>query len=211
MSTTSASTRTDVWAISSLWRHNQSVSKSSWSNDVTHVEELGPCINVSTTWLYFYKCKRATKITNILELRNTSKVDATFQFDVNEGQQDLFVVKPVRGTLPANKYSYVEVQYVPKKPGQHFTRLFCLIEYHVWFGVFLKIIINVKTYTGSADNWSGRYLQLERPNGSFKIEPQALPNAIRKTVWFFWLSKRFFEDTNACSSSFFKRHHLGFR
>lgn len=60
-----------------------------------------------------------------------SMVETIFQFDVNEGQQDLFIVKPIRGTIPANKYSYVEVAYIPKKPGQHFAKLHCLIQYHV--------------------------------------------------------------------------------
>lgn len=68
---------------------------------------------------------------NILELQNHSEVETIFQFDVNEGEQDQFVVSPVRGTIPANKYTYIDVTYVPKEPGQHFARLNCLIQYHV--------------------------------------------------------------------------------
>lgn len=68
---------------------------------------------------------------NILELKNNSKVDAVFQFDLNETQQDVFVVKPIRGTIPANDHIFIEVSYMAKVPGQHFSKLFCLIHYHV--------------------------------------------------------------------------------
>lgn len=91
----------------------------------------GPKINVSATSLYFYNCIKAKKRKNILELRNTSEVDTVFQFDVNEGQQDTFIVKPTKGYIQANKYVFIEIVYAPKVPGQHFDKLHCLIEYHV--------------------------------------------------------------------------------
>lgn len=58
-------------------------------------------------------------------------MDAAFQFDVNEDEQDVFVVKPIRGRILANKYAFVEIVYSPNTPGQHYARLPCLIEYHV--------------------------------------------------------------------------------
>lgn len=60
-----------------------------------------------------------------------SDAEAIFHFDVNDNQQDVFVVKPVRGTIEAQKNIYIEVVYVPKKPGQHYASLPCLIHYHV--------------------------------------------------------------------------------
>lgn len=58
-------------------------------------------------------------------------MDAEFQFDVNEGQQDTFIVKPIRGHIRANKYAYVHIVYSPNTPGHHYARLPCLIEHHV--------------------------------------------------------------------------------
>lgn len=66
------------------------------------------------------------------ELKNVSKVPATFQFDLNENEE-LFMVDIVSGQIQPKKSIYVTVTFNGKIEGLHYKRLVVLIYKHVSF------------------------------------------------------------------------------
>ncbi|KAL3269185.1 hypothetical protein HHI36_008268, partial [Cryptolaemus montrouzieri] len=90
---------------------------------------LGTSIKCSTKKLFFIVTPKVKRRVNTFELRNISKVPATFQFEVNENEE-LFQVDIVNGQIQPKKSVYITVTFNGKYEGVHYKRLVVLIYKH---------------------------------------------------------------------------------
>ncbi|XP_045473305.1 cilia- and flagella-associated protein 65 [Harmonia axyridis] len=106
------------------------------ARDSTELEKLrliGKCLGTkvkcSTKRLYFTVTPNVVKRVNTFELKNVSKVPATFQFDINENEE-VFLVDIVNGQIQPKKSIYITVTFNGKIEGMHYKKLVALIYKH---------------------------------------------------------------------------------
>lgn len=87
-------------------------------------------MNASVRDLRFRVTKKHEDRIKIIELQNSSSINAEFLFD---NLNSMFEVDKTIGVIPANNYIFVKVKYIGKKHGFYSGKLCILIRYHVSF------------------------------------------------------------------------------
>ncbi|XP_050304797.1 uncharacterized protein LOC126742226 [Anthonomus grandis grandis] len=76
---------------------------------------IGPYCTLSTNRLEFFKTPEQTALERRVELKNKSSAMARFKVDYGAG--DIFEVTPSEGSIKANGYEYIRINFRPKNVG----------------------------------------------------------------------------------------------
>lgn len=80
----------------------------------------------------FYWLQHLIEIEKNIEIKNTSKCEAKYCFDLDKENALVDISKP-EGILPAGIKLNLKLKFKPKEPGIFYRSVFCLVQFHVSF------------------------------------------------------------------------------
>lgn len=107
----------------------------------------------SIKYLNFFQTPDERESKKVIELKNSSSVSATYQFDDNDDGLGIFQLDKYKGKIPANGYAYISVKFLPKTPGYYFRQLWCLVLHQV-----LNIIKKPRTINNISGTNSNKFV-----------------------------------------------------
>lgn len=101
--------------------------------------QLGPEVSLSSSVVDFGCVEEGGEVVQMVELVNSSPVEAIYQWDLDCRGHSVFSIQPASGTVLPHSHTTLRAVYRPTQPIAHHRRVACLILHRVG--------VNMQTHT----------------------------------------------------------------